>query len=144
MELEIIRNKASSLKSHGLSIEDRKVLKEDRRLVFSWTEETSNDRETSVTKWRRTRARTAYRTIQDANEHLFLAVILSITPTQCAQKKFDKVLEQLIRLNYEEFYFTLDPETKSFLETIAAEQGFAGNRRYLAFMKSLFPRIEPR
>jgi hypothetical protein len=144
MELDIIRNKVISLKSHGLSIQDRKILKDDRRLLFAWIDDAPADHETSVTKWRRTRARKAYGTIQDANEHLFLAVILSITPTQCAKKKFDQVLECLIRLDYEEFYFTLGSETKSFLESIAVEQGFAANRRYLAFIKSLFPRREPR
>jgi hypothetical protein len=144
MALGIIRDKVISLKNHGLSIEDRKVLKEDRRLLFAWVDEAPNDRETPVTKWRKARSRKAYRTIQDASEQLFLAAILSITPTQCARKSFDRVLESLMRLNHEEFYFTLGPETKSFLEAIAAEQGFAGNRQYLAFMKSLFPRIEPR
>ncbi|KAL2816401.1 hypothetical protein BDW59DRAFT_175782 [Aspergillus cavernicola] len=140
-----IKSKVASLKTHGLNLEDQKALKEDRRLFFVWDEETRATSESSVTKWRKSRARTAYRKIQAANEHLFLAVVLSITPTQCCKTDFDKVLESLICLkNYEEFYFILSPETQRFFESIAAEQGFAGNHRYLGFMKHVFPQREPR
>jgi len=134
---KIIR-KSGQLKSSGLTLDDRENLKE--RLRFTWTEAPDDNLATAVTAWRKTTARKAYRAIQDASDHLFLAVILAITPTECSKPSFKKVKELLLSLkSYEVYQTNMDFEEKHHFESTAAEQGFINNRRYLDFMNAIFP-----
>ncbi len=141
--LSKINGKALQLKTGGgLTLGDQEILKNNHRLEFIWGEhnENSTTQETPVTTWRQARARRAYRAIQDANGHLFLAVALAITPTECAKTSFENTLDYLTKLeSYEPYHLELNSAAKRFFESTAAEQGFAGNHRYLTFMQSLFP-----
>ena len=126
------------MKTSGLTRGDQEVLR-DGRLSFIWCE-TDASSTTSVTKWRQARARRAYSEIQNANDHLFLAVALAITPTECGKTGFNNILDCIASIeNYEPYRLNLDSTAKRFFEAIAAEQGFAVSNRYLSFVQSLFP-----
>jgi hypothetical protein len=136
--IDKINDKVMLLKTSGLITGDRDVLK-NRRLRFVWEESNENDTR-PVTPWRHSRARSAYRRIQDVSNHLFLAVVLAITPTECGKTSFDEVLEYLGGLkDYKPYHFNLNSPAKIFFKEIAAEQEFAGKHRYVNFMQSLFP-----
>lgn len=133
-----INEKVRLLKKGDLNAEDRKVLKTGR-LCFVW-EESLGSCEVTVTTWRKSRARRSYREIQEVSSHLFLAVLLVITPTDCGKTSFEPTLNYLTSLkNYENYHYDLNSAAQKFIESTAAEQGFAGNHRYLDFMQSLFP-----
>lgn len=132
-----INEKAGQLKASGLAREDQDILR-NGRLSFIWCETDENT--VSVTIWRRARARRAYGKIQDASDHLFLAVALALTPTECSRTGFDRVLDCISGVeNFEPYRLNLDFMAKRFFEGIAAQQGFAMNHRYLTFMQTLFP-----
>jgi len=136
-----INEKVRQLKRDGITRGDQEILK-NRRLSFTWGElnEDSNIQTTSVTTWRQSRARRAYTAVQDASDHLFLAVVLVISPTECAKTSFEDILNYLIGLEtYEPYHLDLSSAAKRFFESTAAEQGFSSNHRYLSFMQSLFP-----
>lgn len=132
-----IFDKIALLKAQGLRPEDHETLR-NGRLSFIWGQPREKI-ETETTKWRHSRARRAYLRIQDISNHLFLAVTLVITPTECARTSFDSVFDRFSQLDSSSFLFCLDPTAKTFFETTAAEQGYAGSSRYLNFMKSIFP-----
>jgi hypothetical protein len=132
-----IFGKIALLKARGLKPEDHETLR-NGRLSFIWGQPLKKI-ETETTKWRHSRARRAYWRIQDISNHLFLAVALAITPTECGRPSFDSVFDHLIQLDSNSFVFGLDRTAKTFFETTAAEQGYAGNSRYLNFMNSIFP-----
>ena len=137
-QLAKINEKARLLRTSGLTRGDRALLCRDR-LNFIWGDHTTG-KGASTTTWRKDRARRIYTEIQNANDHLFLSVILSITPTECAQSSFDEVVELLIRLeNYGPYHLSLNPTAKTFFESVAAEQGLSSSRGYLSFMQALFP-----
>ncbi|OJD23958.1 hypothetical protein ACJ73_04686 [Blastomyces percursus] len=100
-----VDEKAGQLKTMGLTIRDQDLLA--NRLNFS-------------------RARQAYTKIQEASDYLFLAVVLAVSPTECAQKAFDRVLEHFIRLdNYEKYSMGLDASAKRSFESTTAANGFS-------------------
>lgn len=133
-----ITRKNSQLKTSGMTLDDREILEE--RLGFTLSDAPEDTNGTSVTVWRKKKARKAYKTIQDANADLFFTVILAITPTECSKPVFKKVKESLLSLkSYENYRLNMDFEEKHCFEVIAAEQGFMNNHRYLSFMNSLFP-----
>jgi len=133
-----IDEKVKELNTNGITRGDQEIL--NQRLNFSWTNERPDGKRGSATLWRNTRARRAYTEIQDANDHLFLAVTLVMPPTECAKTSFDNILSHLTGLeNYEPYRLSLSSASKRYFESTAAEQGFAGNRRYLSFMQALFP-----
>jgi len=133
-----IGEKAKELNTNGITRNDQEIL--NHRLSFNWANEKTDGKRGSATLWRNTRARRAYAEIQDANEHLFLVVVLVIPPTECAKTSFDNILNRLISLeNYEPYFLSLSSASKRYFESTAAEQGFAGSRRYLSFMQALFP-----
>ena len=135
-----IEEKATQLKTTGLKLRDQESLRK-HRLNLIWGE--SGGQDEPATAWRKGRARRAYNEIQDLDAHLFLAVVLAITPTECARTSFDNVLEHLLRLeNYKSYRLNLNPASKKVFESTAAEQGFAGSRRYLNFMQALFPQCK--
>jgi hypothetical protein len=83
--------------------------------------------------------------IQDTSNHLFLAVVLVVPPTVCISPAFQLVLNSLMSLEtYVTFQFQLNAKAQRFFESTAAEQGFATERRYLSFMKSMFSAPEAR
>lgn len=134
---KIIR-KSGQLKSSRMTLDDRENLKE--RFRFTWTEAPDDAIATAVTAWRKTTACKAYQDIQDASDHLFLAVILAITPTKCSKPVFKKVKESFLSLkSYKIYQINLDFKEKHRFESTAVEQGFINNRRYLSFMNALFP-----
>jgi hypothetical protein len=137
-----IFGKIALLKSQGLSLEDQKIIT-NGRLSFIWGQP-REELNTTTTDWRHSRARRAYLKIQEFSNHLFLVAVLVFTPTRCSQKSFDEVVNHLIRLDINSCVFDLDPITKTFFESTAAEQGLAGDKRYLDFMKSLFPQKDLR
>jgi hypothetical protein len=133
---KIVR-KTSQLKKDGMTLDDRKNLKE--RLAFTWRDAPDNKAK-DVTAWRKKTARQAYADIQDASNHLFLIVILTITPTECSKPGFKEVKQSLLSLkSYEDYRVNMDFEEKHFFESIAAERSFISNYRYLNFMTTLFP-----
>ena len=136
-----IDEKSKQLKANDMNRGDQHVLK-NHRLSLIWGEPIgkADGEDASATSWRKGRARRAYAEIQDADDHLFLAFVLAIPPTECAKTSFENVLEYLIRLeNYKPYRLNLSPAAKKFFESTAAEQGFTSNRRYLSFMQALFP-----
>jgi len=134
-----IDEKVNQLKMNGMMRGDQALLK-NSRLNFIWGEPIEEPGGQNATKWRKARARRAYTDIQDANNHVFLAVVLVIPPTECAKTSFDIVVEYLTRLeNYEPYRLNLRPAAKKFFESTAAEQGFTSSRGYLSFMQALFP-----
>jgi hypothetical protein len=136
--LTIIFEKAKELNTNGVKRGDQDIL--NHRLNFSWSNEGPDGKKGSATLWRNTRARRAYREIQDANNHLFLAVILVIPPTECSKTSFDNILNHLTSLeNYEPYRLNLSPVAKRYFESTAAKQGFASSPRYLSFLQALFP-----
>jgi hypothetical protein len=133
-----INEKSRELKTNGIAYGDRNLLK--TRLQITWAEGNEVQPVPGATTWRRSRAREIYTEIQEASEHLFLAAILVITPTDCSKKSINNILDGLLRIeNYEPFHLNLSPTAKKFLETTAIEQGFSGNSGYLKFMRALFP-----
>lgn len=133
---KIVR-KTNQLKRTGMLPNDREHLKE--RLRFAWTDPNSK-KTTSVTAWRKKKARKAYTDLQDANNHLFLVVILAVTPTECAIPAFKEVKESLIcSKSYENYQLNVDFAEKHFFESMAAEQSFNNNHQYINFINSLFP-----
>ncbi|KAF4228718.1 hypothetical protein CNMCM6805_001901 [Aspergillus fumigatiaffinis] len=138
-----INEKIRLLKKGELNTEDRKVLKKGR-LCFVW-EESLGSSEVAVTTWRKSRARRSYKEIQEVSSHLFLAVLLVVTPTDCGKTSFESTLNYLTSLeNYENYHYDLNPAAQKFFESTAAEQGFASNHHYLDFMQCLFPKRERR
>ncbi|KAE8162677.1 hypothetical protein BDV40DRAFT_264835 [Aspergillus tamarii] len=144
--VKIVNAKVQQLRTTGLTRGDWDALKNGRLwLIWGDHDETTRTSKISVTVWRRTRARNAYREIQDASNHLFLAVALSVTPTSCGKTTFRPILDYLTSLsNYESFSFLLSSSAKAIFETTAVEQGFSGNHRYLDFMQKVFPQQELR
>ncbi|KAL5365870.1 hypothetical protein BJX96DRAFT_180225 [Aspergillus floccosus] len=144
--VNIINAKVQQLRSKGLTKNDQGILKNGRLwLVWGDHEEATKTSKISVTVWRRSRARRAYQEIQEASNHLFLAVVLSLTPTQCGKTAFQPILGYLTGLNnYDSFKFCLNSSAKATFETAAVEQGFTGNNRYLDFMQTIFPQQELR
>lgn len=139
--LNKVKSKAKELKMGGLTHGDRDLLQKNR-LDFVWGELVGSAvSQGSGTKARKAKARRAYEKIQTANDHLFLAVLLVVPPTHCGKRSFDEVLEHLLRLEGFEPY-NLGLGAKNFFESTAAQQGFAGSRRYLSFMRALFPESE--
>jgi hypothetical protein len=133
-----IFGKIKELNSNGVTRGDREIL--NHRLNFSWTNDKPDGRKGTATFWRNTRARRAYTEIQDANNHLFLAVILVIPPTECSKTSFDNILNHLTSLeNYEPYRLNLSSVAKRYFESTATEQGFASSRRYISFLQALFP-----
>lgn len=137
-----IHTKTTQVRSQGLTVQDQNVLKD--RLTFIWREPLIVS-EASATRSRQMRSRNTYKKIQATSNHLFLAVVLAIPPTVCVSSDFQTVLNQLMRLDtYDTFLFQLDGKAKAFLESTAAEQGFATEQLYLNFMESMFSAPEDR
>ncbi|OJD12119.1 hypothetical protein AJ78_07240 [Emergomyces pasteurianus Ep9510] len=133
-----INEKVKQLNVDGLTRADQAVLK--NRLSFIFLGPNECPRSNEVTTWRQSRARRTYRAIQDADNHLFLAIILTIPPTECAKTRFDKTVDYLVNLeDYSLFRFSLRTTTKRLFDSTSAEQGFAGNPNYQGFIQALFP-----
>jgi len=141
-----INEKSEQLRTtNGLTRDDQELLKSSRRerelsrLELVWCDEL-DPQDPTATIWRRSRARQLYREIQDADEHLFLAFVLAISPTECIKKSFGNTMEYLGRLeNYEKYRLKLGQAAQRFFESTAAGHGFASSSRYLNFMTALFP-----
>ncbi|KAJ6126019.1 hypothetical protein N7471_010512 [Penicillium samsonianum] len=137
-----INNKITQFQLQGLTFEDRELLR--ARLPFVWRPHEIIPA-VSATKSRQSRSRYIYSMIQDASNHLFLAVVLVVPPTVCISPAFQLVLNSLMSLEtYVTFQFQLNAKAQRFFESTAAEQGFATERRYLSFMKSMFSAPEAR
>ncbi|OQE29259.1 hypothetical protein PENFLA_c004G01909 [Penicillium flavigenum] len=134
-----IHNKVSLLKTDGLTNRDQKTLK-NNRLSFIWGEPRPSS-ESSVTTWRKSRARRAYEEIQDVSYHLFIAVAIEVPPTECGRISFEAILDYILQQEgYEQYNFNLGPTARRFFDSTAAEQSFSGGRRYISFIRSLFPK----
>ena len=73
-------------------------------------------------KWRKGRACYIYMDIQDANDHVFFAIVLVIPPTECAKISFNIIVEYLTCLkNYKLYYLNLRPTAKKFFKLTAVE-----------------------
>ena len=132
-----IQAKVGELHQDGLTYKDQQTLK--NRLDFIWSDELKEEYR-PTTAWRHKEARRVYREIQDADAHLFLAVVLVITPTECVKPVVKDTLTSLTELdNYELYHFNLDLSAKRFFDSVAAEQGFTSNHRFSSFIQSLFP-----
>jgi hypothetical protein len=139
---DTIKTKLAQLQTQGLTLDDQDTI--DDRFTFLWKESKAISN-VSSTKSRQSRARRAYKRIQDASSHLFLAVILVLPPTMIIKREVQAALNKWINLDtYDEFRFKLGVSGKRFLQTTAAERGFAGETLYLAFMQSMFPEQEAR
>ncbi|KAJ5144484.1 hypothetical protein N7526_001992 [Penicillium atrosanguineum] len=137
-----IVTKLAQLRTQGLTLDDQETIEE--RFTFLWKDFKAISN-ISSTKSRHSRARSTYKRIQDASSHLFLAVILLVTPTNIIKSEVQVVLNKWINLDtYDECRFQLGVAAKRFLQTTAAELGFAGETLYIAFMQSMFPEQEAR
>ncbi|OBT57889.1 hypothetical protein VE04_02109 [Pseudogymnoascus sp. 24MN13] len=138
-----IDEKSKQLRINDMTRVDQELLK-NRRLDLIWGDlivEKADSQDAQLRTWRKSRARRVYREIQDTSDHLFLAFVLAIPPTECVKKSFDNVMEYLIRLeSYEPYRLNLNPAAKSFFESTAAEKGFSRCPYYLSFMQALFPK----
>jgi hypothetical protein len=135
--------KTTQLQSSGLHKEDRDIIK-GNRLNIVWLEHIGES-VPSQTRWRQARARDNFREIREVSSHLFLAVVLTISPSVCFSSVFRPVISYLVGLeDYEEFRFSLGLKEKELFESVAAEQGYAGSALYLRFMREIFPEEERR
>jgi len=134
-----IRDEVLRLNNTGLNHSDREILK--NRLKLCWYEPGDEPpRKKTTTQWRNSHAKTTYIAIQDINQHLFLGFVLQVTPTDCAQKGFLAASNHLACLDsFEPYVLKLKLKDYNFFESIAAKAGFTGNRRYIDFMRALFP-----
>ncbi|OQE79456.1 hypothetical protein PENNAL_c0051G08984 [Penicillium nalgiovense] len=109
-----IHNRVSLLKTDGLTNRDQKTWK-NNRLSFIWGEPWPSS-ESSVTTWRKSRARRAYEEIQVVSYHLFLAVAIEVPPTECGRTSFEAILDYILQQeDYEQYNFNLGPATRKFL-----------------------------
>ena len=79
--------------------------------------------------------------ILDSNKHLFLAFILTISPTDCVGKSIgDTMAMELLGRpeNYEPSRLNLSQDTKTFFDSVAIYYSSRGNGHYLEFMNALF------
>lgn len=135
--LNKIQGTISQLQQLGLTRAHTQVLKD--RFAFLWVQDSTESRN-SATRWRRERARRNYTDIQNSSQELFLAVVLTIPPTECAKTTFDSVLEYFIRLHSYDFCrLTLGARDKTILESVAVEKGLTNNLSYQKLMRALFP-----
>jgi hypothetical protein len=133
-----INSKSDQLKTSGMTDDDRKIL--DKRLSMVWGEPPKGAKKTKLSIWRWNTARQTYERIQDRSAHLFLAVILAISPTDCVTTVFKKVREYLISLlSYQYYLLEINPAEKRFFESVAAEHKFMNANRYVNFMNDMFP-----
>ena len=131
--LERIEAKARELDGE-LSCKDLQILTD--RLKFLW--ELSLPGTTEITSWRHKRSRQAYEEMQDVDCHLFLAVILSVNPTESGQTRFQAVTEYLRNLGqYEMYCFTPRASTLKALRDLADKPYIANNERYCRLMEKL-------
>jgi hypothetical protein len=134
-----INEKVKELRTNNLAPSHQKILKTWLQLI--WGEDASGIASNpTATQWRKSRARKTYLEIQEGSEHLFLSAVLVIPPTACSKKSIDKTLNHLLRIkDYSPFHLNLSSTAKMFFKTTAVEQGFSADRRYLKFMRALFP-----
>lgn len=136
--LKKVEPKAQVL-SAELSPKDIQIL--TTRLTFLWGPVQPNANEVArneVTKWRHGRSRQVYEEVQDIDNHLFLAVVLSVNPTECAQRKFQPVVNHLRNLrHYEGYHFTPKESTTKALQALADNHHIANNSRYRRLMEGL-------
>jgi hypothetical protein len=137
-----INGKLKQLKTIELTKNDHNIL--EKRLSSVWGEpeeaDPHADDPAKLKTWRHTRARQVYTEIQDANDHVFLAVILVIPPSESVKTNFQNVVSYLVGLgNYEPYRLNLSSAEKKFFESTSAEQGFTGSRHYLRFVGAVFP-----
>jgi hypothetical protein len=101
-----INKKLEQLKTIGLTQGDYDIL--ESQLTFVWgTPEEPNPEASAADKqklWRHSRAHQAYTEIQGANDHIFLAIILVIPPTESAKTSFQDVVNYLASLQNCETY----------------------------------------
>lgn len=110
----------------------------ESRLVLAWGE-IADSQEQSTTAWRKRNAQNIYLEIQDENHHLFLAFILAMGPTACSRAGFRNCVQALLKADKNgRQKLQLNPEAKELFESIAIRRKFAGNARYVNFMRSLF------
>lgn len=132
--LKKIQTKAKELDAE-LSSKEVQVL--TGRLKFLW--EPGKSGTTDVTKWRHRRSRQVYEQVQDTDSHLFLAVVLSVNPTECGQTKFQPVANYLRHLGrYETYCFTPRESVSKALHGLAGNHDIANNKRYCRLMENLF------
>ena len=130
------------LRTKGLTHADQETLTTPPRehgygrLELIWSEE-RDSQDPVATKWRRNRARNLYKEIQEADEHLFLACVLTITPTECIKKR--DAIKDLCRLrNYQQYHLKLSQDAEDWFKSTAVEYDFANSQGYLNFMDALF------
>ena len=109
-----IIEKVKELNTNNITRSDQEIL--SHRLKLVWANDKVDGKKRSATLWRNTRTRHAYTEIQDANNHLFLAVILIIPPMEYSKTSFDNFLNRLISLdNYEPYHLNLSSAAKNIL-----------------------------
>ena len=111
----------------------------ESRLVLAWGE-SADLQDQSTTAWRKRNAQNIYQEVQDENHHLFLAFILAMGPTACSRTGFKTCVQALLKADRNgRQKLQLNREAKELFESTALRRQFAGNARYVNFMKSLFP-----
>jgi len=137
-----INDKLKQLKTIGLTKNDHKIL--EKRLNFVWGELKETDPHASdpdkLKAWRHTRAREIYTNIQDANDHMFLALILVISPSESVKTSFQNVVNYLVHpSNNKPYQLNLSSADKMFFESTSVKQDFTGSRHFLRFIEAVFP-----
>lgn len=135
--LDKINEQTEKLIATGLTQSNWKTLK--NRLGIVWSEENLTQLK-KANVWRKAHARHRYRLIQEANAHLFLVVVLAISPTECTEKSSKEIVERLCCLDdYEKYRFHLEPTDEALFESVAEELGVSESKAYKNFMQVMFP-----
>lgn len=138
---QVLRKVESKSRQLGeeLSLRDLEVLKD--RITFLWgTFPSKGGGGSNTTKWRHLRSRRIYEQIQDMDDHLFLAVLLSVNGSESAQTKFEAVVDLLRKLGqYQPYHFTLNKSTSDALHALSEAPGIASNSRYQRLLMALNP-----
>ena len=128
-----IGDKLQQLSTNGITGEDEALLKS--RLEVAWGNDTSGP---DSTAYRKARARRNYNRIQNKDNHIFLAFVLLVAPTECSSKGIGDSVDLICRLeDLEPYRINLKNAAKGFQST-AKELGFSTNPPYLAFITDVF------
>ncbi|CRK14545.1 hypothetical protein BN1723_010378 [Verticillium longisporum] len=134
--LEVLKKVQSKSKELGVELSSKELQVLKSRLTFLW-EPVQSDA-TDITKWRHRRSRRGYEEVQDIDNHLFLAVVLSVNPTECGQTRFQAVVNHLRNLgHYGAYHFAPKVSTVKALQTLSDKCHIANNSRYRRLMEEV-------
>ncbi|KAF2006192.1 hypothetical protein P154DRAFT_570262 [Amniculicola lignicola CBS 123094] len=134
---DIIATTVARLSDQGLTKQDKKNL--TTRFAFLWLERPGESKKSS--KWRINLVRDTFRNVLDKSAHLFVILLLLLSPTACGQRVFiDGTIMPLLKSeSYDSCSFSLGLRDKEFLVETAEDKGFLQESEFIAVMHALFP-----